>query len=193
MLKTCEVCLSQFEAPPTGNKTCGKKCASELIRRANTTHGDSYDRLYTIWRGLRSRAGKLDHYQHVTVCEEWGTYAAFKRWAIGAGYAPTLEIDRKDNSGGYCPENCRWATRTQQMENTSVRKVKNKTSRFKGVQRMSHMKQRQWRAVITRNGKPVHLGCFDTEMQAAIRYDEEARRQFGEFACLNFPQGGVTS
>jgi hypothetical protein len=41
------------------------------------------------------------------------------------GNAPSNEhqIDRIDNSKGYSPENCRWATREENMRNTTVNRI----------------------------------------------------------------------
>jgi hypothetical protein len=37
------------------------------------------------------------------------------------------------------------------------------------------------------NGSRIHIGYFDTEIDAALAYDAEARKLFKAFSCLNFP------
>ena len=108
-------------------KSCG--CMTgKLIAEAKKTHGMSYHRLYGIWSDMKRRCNnpareKYDRYggRGIRVCEEWDTnFSAFANWAYTNGYQDTLSIDRIDNDGDYCPENCRWATMDIQSNNKSV-------------------------------------------------------------------------
>jgi hypothetical protein len=67
--------------------------------------------------------------------------------------------------------------------NLNARKQKNATSRFKGVHRCS--KTGRWRVQFGRRSNRIFLGMFDDEVEAARAYNEYAKREFGEFACLN--------
>ncbi len=82
--------------------------------------------------------------------------------------------------------NLRLATHGDNQANMGM--SRHNTSGYKGV---SFRKERgKYRAYISLDDKYVHLGHFDTDVDAARAYDEAARFYFGEFACVNFPLPG---
>lgn len=101
------------------------------------------------------------------------------------------EIDHKNGDGlDNRRSNLRICTHKQNMQN----RLPNKTSssKHKGVSwkrgRIYKGKQYngKWRARIMYNDKNIHLGSFDSEIEAAKAYDEAAKKLFGEFARTNF-------
>lgn len=60
------------------------------------------------------------------------------------------------------------------------------TSPYKGVHWSS--RDRRWQARIKQHGRSIYLGNFTAEKNAALAYDVAARKLFGEFAVLNFPE-----
>ena len=50
----------------------------------------------------------------ITIYQTWlTTPEIFKKWALANGYVVGLTIDRINNDGNYCPDNCQWLTRTE--------------------------------------------------------------------------------
>lgn len=74
---------------------------------------------------------------------------------------------------------------TQSQNNMNRRSATTSSSQFKGV--TWDKRVRKWRAQISIKGKNKYLGDFKGEKNAALAYDARAFREFGEFACLNFP------
>lgn len=62
---------------------------------------------------------------------------------------------------------------------------KDSVSGYKGVCFRKGYKKNQWKAEIRVSGKKIYLGVFDSKTQAAMAYNEAAKRYFGDFACLN--------
>lgn len=52
----------------------------------------------------------------IHVCAKWLSFDGFYE-DMADGYADGLSIDRVNNDGDYCKENCRWATPKEQARN----------------------------------------------------------------------------
>jgi len=79
--------------------------------------------------------------------------------------------------------NLRICTRTENNRNARKRR-KPTSSQFKGV--YWHKRYCKWAAQIMHNGKKIHLGFYDSEIEAARAYDRAALKYFCEFALTNF-------
>lgn len=191
MTFTCKKCGEKFIGWASAARLyCSRECAKVAIGKQ---HGESYSRLHRVWVDMRRRCRVetdpgYPYYggRGISVCKEWDeSYVAFSTWAKANGYADNLEIDRRDTNGNYEPGNCRWATRVQQMRNTRKRKNA-RTSKFKGVSK--HSQNSRWVAQAHANRKTYNLGCFRTELEAALAYDDYVFARDPEHSFLNFPE-----
>lgn len=125
----------------------------------------------------------------IEVCAAWReSYEAFRDWSLANGYRHNLELDRRRSNGHYEPDNCRWTTRFVQVHNSRKRSTGKATpasSVFKGVSYCGT--SRRWRMRCSLPGRDT-IKRFDTELEAALAYDDTAHEAWGDGVMLNFPE-----
>ena len=88
-------------------------------------------RLYRAYSNMKTRCYNPNYFLYhrygergIKVCEDWKqSFVKFRDWALNNGYADGLTLDRIDNDGDYCPENCRWTTITKQSNNRRTNRI----------------------------------------------------------------------
>ena len=113
-------------------------CRGHKVIRARSERSLYMDkRLWKIWSSMHERCELKSHahFKHyggrgICVCDEWGDYLPFAKWARKNGYSEGLTIDRIDVNGNYEPNNCRWVTMKEQQN----KRRNNHVVEYKGEQ-----------------------------------------------------------
>ena len=122
-----EITVAGFNLRSGNTHSCGCFC-KDRIREVNSTHGMSETLAYGSWLSMKARCKnhRHQHYKHyggrgITVCERW---ILFENFYADMGERPEgMSIERRDNNGNYCPENCCWETKKNQARNTSLNRI----------------------------------------------------------------------
>lgn len=101
-----------------GISSCG--CLEIESRKS---HGLSKHYLYRTWANIIQRCYNVNNKQYkdyggrgISVCQRWRV--DFSNFLADMGERPEgLTVERVDNDLGYMPENCKWATRSEQQFN----------------------------------------------------------------------------
>lgn len=151
-------------------------------------HGLRHLPEYRVWVAMKKRCNNPNdefyvHYggRGIAVCERW--QKSFKAFIDDMGRRPSdsHSVERENNDLGYFPENCRWATMTEQNINRGLQR--NNKSGHRGVYWSKQSKR--WAALIAVDHRDYHLGYFADPLEAAYVRDQFALVLHGERAYLN--------
>lgn len=120
---TCSVCgktiIKRKNDFVRKNKVCQHKFIACNIKNK---------RIKVIFSGMKGRCYNLNNEDYntyggrgITICDEWlYNPATFEVWALSNGYMEHLTIDRINSDLGYCPQNCRWVTQSDNAKYKST-------------------------------------------------------------------------
>ena len=171
-LYECPFCGNEFRALTNNIKRGTTKSCGCLT---TATHGLTKHRMYSIWRGMMERCYNMSKVEYknyggrcISVCERWHNIENFIEDMVPS-FEEGLTLDRINVDGNYEPDNCRWADKSTQTQNTRRLRSTNKSG-YRGVSWDKRVCK--WRVQIAVNNKVKHLGCFTTPEEAARVYDQ---------------------
>jgi hypothetical protein len=160
------------------------KCVHSDCKNKQLCTTKSHSSEYRAWISIKQRCynTKTPQYKDyggrgIKVCQRW--LDSYDNFINDVGYKPSdeLSIDRIDNDGNYEPNNCRWATRLQQVRNRRPHKRRP----YKQRDRIAVLKKRYIsgetgvqrdhigyiaRAYYMR--KQIYIGWYKTETDARV-------------------------
>lgn len=85
---------------------------------------------YNTWQNMKGRCLRKTHPKYkryggrgIKIYEPWLDIENFAKWALENGWEEGMTLDRVDNDGNYCPENCRWISKSDNSRKKSTTKI----------------------------------------------------------------------
>lgn len=110
----------------TGDKNPNYKTGFASVRARSS--GES--NFYNSWQNMKARCLNVKHPKYhryggrgISIHDDWLKIEGFSKWALSNGWEKGLTLDRTDNNGNYCPDNCRWVSMSANSRKKSTTKL----------------------------------------------------------------------
>ena len=85
---------------------------------------------YNTWQNMKGRCLNKNHPKYhryggrgIKIHKTWLEIKGFAEWCFDNGWQEGLTLDRINNDGDYCPENCQWVTPSANSRKKSTTKL----------------------------------------------------------------------
>lgn len=162
----------------SGNtKSCGCLNLEKI-----SSHSMSTTRIYQCWADMKTRCDNPANKFYkdyggrgITYCEKWKSFEGFFE-DMGDSYSDDLTLNRRDNDGQYCKENCEWDNKNFQGH----MRRKQKGTKLESIGTVQYSNSLMFYARIKINEKGITLGTYSTEEDASKAYDDASEIVYGD-------------
>jgi hypothetical protein len=152
---------------------------------------EDYEKIKGSWAPSRTKRGIVYFHRTVRVRNAKSIHIVLHRLVMGCVPNDGVIIDHINmNTLDNRKSNLRISSKSLNSANRD--KPSTNTSGYKGVRNVNQEPNRNlkapWAARIHYNHKNIHIGYYQTAIEAAKAYDVMAVKLFGEHARLNFPE-----
>lgn len=142
---------------------------------------DESDKRYSDWGG-----------RGIKICDEWlKDKEKFIDWSITNGYEIGLTIDRIDNNGDYCPQNCRWVSIAENNQNRRSSRYYTLNGKTQNLQQWCNEYNVNWSMVNKRLDMGWDFEKALTTPKKTRNTTELIDQKFGKLTVISFSHVGA--
>lgn len=167
----CPICKN-IHKPNKQKQIFCKDCLSRMYENVTLPHKHRLFKTYNsmIMRCYNKNRNNYYHYggRGIKVNSSWLSFYSFIK-DMDKTYNPCLTLERIDNDGDYCLNNCKWADSEEQRRNR--RRFSSSKRKYKNICKYGD----KWKVAFKHNNKQIYLGVYYDIKEAINVYNTKIK------------------